>query len=1497
MNIKLTIGIISIFISLLGFSFEGKGTKNDPYLIRTQADLEAIGDGSGNYDYYKLINDIVIKPERISSKLGSELLGYTSCVIGKTRFHGFFDGGGYKIKNLVINGRSSKFSYQNRYNRFLGLFAKTTEGTVVKDLSIENAVVNGIYDDKEFSEVFSVGILTGSNHGCIHNCNVEGIVNVISESINLSNTGVESLNVGGLIGENLSSISFNSFLGEVCVTDEGKSKNVFVGGLAGVSSNEEISSCYTNGLLEVNGALSHSVGGLVGQGIIDPSYKTQPFVIHECYSATEIGIIEGGGSGITHPLTCGEGTTFVNCFYDSSLYQKNSFLQKGIEPLLTESFTNILNFSDKDWFMDSVWKMGSINGCIRPVLRRLVQADGGDGSVEHPYLISTVTQLKSINCDLNADYKLIRDIDFGEEVFQKPVIAYASYKSHRGHSFSGTLDGNGYKIRNFCLNYNRSGVRTSLGLFGTLVLATVKNLELELGLTGSIQVGRSTNYFCKIGALAGTASASKIISCNSSLNIYSYGKHIIIGGLIGNSSSSSTLDKCHVEVDISVLDAEDSCIGGVVGSAGGVLKECVFSGSINAAGDFYTTIGGISGRAYANLIDCEANIDIFSSTLGETVGGIVGSGNPQIYSCKTQGEIELEGNKSESGGIAGFINNNNQIHSIEDCRSSISITALNGYAVGGIVGYIYGDRGSSVKNCNYKGSIKSGKVHDGAVGGVAGFCNGDISLSRAEVDITVDNEAEAYSVGGLVGEAYGYAFEGNSSDGNITIRSTGDDSVAAGGLIGSYKYSEVFESNSSCDIYLDGGDVIVGGLIGFGAQWYSHAPFSVSDSYATGSIDASHTLDSTCGGLAGCIDGTVSNCYFKGDLKSTGTTGGLSGCAVNIYNSFFEGYIEVQSATYTYVGGVVGWKDGEAVNCYANGTITVDAESDSDISIGGFAGHDSSGKWKSENCYSNVDVSLYGLGKYCFGGFIGGIDSYAQPYDVLINSYSNINLNDFSQNKDSFFGGFIGNRNGSGVVSNCFYNSSIALDNAVVKGEVQGIRGLSELEMADITVFMNAGWKFGNTELEPWVYSSMGSPHLFFQKIIPDSVLFAESGSLEELKTILESLGITNVFDENLVFYQEILSNSSGTFQHDVTVIQKMIDLANEGVTSCSITLNPGWNMVSCPFLDWSPAGNDIDCQLFKFYDGRYENVPAEADLIPGCGYWLFYPESEPKNIVMSGSKSTHATINISSGWNLFGPVHNEGTKAEKDVSEYSWLYSEPFYWQGHNYSSISEAESSKLKLGEGYWGFVKDSNFYVKQYWLTKVAFQEGGKFVIDCFLCDYCDGLKVYIWDKTDNKELLEWSYFSYNKLERNVVGTLSNSISVGHEYSMQIIPVNGELGGKQKNYNFTLSDYTSRIYLEIDSGLDLITCEFSNNNFSLDGIKYDSLPSGSTLEWSAASLSFSGEILETATGFAAVNDSTLSVSDVFDINLGGCKIVFSIRIKTLGLLSDWKTFRFEQ
>jgi len=192
--------------------------------------------------------------------------------------------------------------------------------------------------------------------------------------------------------------------------------------------------------------------------------------------------------------------------------------------------------------------------------------NGGTGTEDDPYQISTVTQLNNLadlvnngNEDYNqAHYILTADIKYGMLDDNGYQITPSDYipigVSYTNRAFQGVFDGNGYMISGpeiEVLNVNTNGsiYYWYYGIFGRVENATIKNLLV-----------RNVTY---------------------NFNNYYSGTPKYFGGIVGY-AMSSIIDNCSIETVVlnfgSSLDASLTTyfggIAGVLGDANSVISNC-----------------------------------------------------------------------------------------------------------------------------------------------------------------------------------------------------------------------------------------------------------------------------------------------------------------------------------------------------------------------------------------------------------------------------------------------------------------------------------------------------------------------------------------------------------------------------------------------------------------------------------------------------------------------------------------------------------------------------------------------------------------------------------------------------------------------------------------------------------------------------------------------------------------------------------------------------------
>lgn len=241
-------------------SLEGKGTEQEPYLIKSGNDLQYINNqvaGKANITgtnadntkngenilatsaYYRLETNIKMNDTADFEKWTEE--GFDKSSLNKwvpigminggvLGFFGTFDGNGYEISGLYVeeNDKYDCGFIANLYG----------ENASIQNLKITNSLING--------KTGVGGIVGNSDNAKITNCYFSGCVQGTSNS------------VGGIVGSCYSSKMEEKISG---CTNDGKVIGDFnVGGIVGQSSNNAISNCTNNGAILCNSKTAGIIG-------------------------------------------------------------------------------------------------------------------------------------------------------------------------------------------------------------------------------------------------------------------------------------------------------------------------------------------------------------------------------------------------------------------------------------------------------------------------------------------------------------------------------------------------------------------------------------------------------------------------------------------------------------------------------------------------------------------------------------------------------------------------------------------------------------------------------------------------------------------------------------------------------------------------------------------------------------------------------------------------------------------------------------------------------------------------------------------------------------------------------------------------------------------------------------------------------------------------------------------------------------------------------------
>jgi flagellin-like protein len=364
--------------------------------------------------------------------------------------------------------------------------------------------------------------------------------------------------------------------------------------------------------------------------------------------------------------------------------------------------------------------------------------------------VGNLAQLQAMQEDLDADYKLIRDIEASEtenwnngQGFD-PVGTYDYYEANS--EFTGSFDGQNHTISNLYINRVNY-----IGLFGTIDAGgEVKNVGvINVNITGEL----------KVGGLVGNSNGN-ISNSYSTGNVT--GELNNVGGLVGEHEGNISNSYSTVNVT-----GEYNYVGGLVGKKyNGNISNSYSTGNVTGN----RRVGGLIGHNYGTVSNSYSTGNV---TGEQEVSGLVGRNYGTVSNSYSTGNVT-----GESYYLGGLVGRN--YGPVSNSYSTVNVTG-EAEDVGGLVGQNYND--GTVSNSYSTGNV-SGDI---SVGGLVGEnYYGNISNSYSIGNVSGDNK-----VGGLVGENDNGNISNSYSTGNVT----GFDYL--GGLVGKNYNSTV--SNSYWD--------------------------------------------------------------------------------------------------------------------------------------------------------------------------------------------------------------------------------------------------------------------------------------------------------------------------------------------------------------------------------------------------------------------------------------------------------------------------------------------------------------------------------------------------------------------------------------------------------------------------------------------------------------------------------------------------------------------------
>lgn len=912
--------------------FDGKGTAQEPYLVKTLNDLNKI-DNAINYElydfksvYFKVANDIDMSSDTPFIGIAKRGIDYA--------FNGTFDGSGYKIKNWKLNRvLDAEGNYIDQtHNSMAGLFIYLGEYGEVKNVTIDSSC-----------DVMAGSVVGGAvsyNLGKVSNCknyakisgayrSIGGVVgyNDVSGKItgcyNNGKVTTGTIDAGGIVGYNYGIVSGSQNDGEVsarCITTYTTDSTKIYGAGGIVGHNYGIISNVLN---------QGHIAGAIRNGGIAGSMESASKVEY----AINTGVIDPGYNSVYHGALCGynysKADSLKAVYYDSQLSTDVAAQNKAVANVSGITTSELISGKALDGFDASVWKF---DAGLYPVIAQFVDEpasklysnsyikfatgtrnDTRFSSTKSSKIVSSegsaVSLAKGINFSIDknilnvtlpqtglatdtitfalGDYKKIYPLAAmpvllakGDGTKENPWIIETAEDMDKiakySISYSATFEGefftvlNNIDFKNF--NYTPIASDGTTSFQGTFN-GNDKVLSNLVYSNNDSKLGKYKGLFGQVGDKATISNLTMDKTCSVEGDQY-------IGGFAG--STAGNMINCKNYATVKTTDL--GFVAGIAGTAyaGATFKKCENYGQVTSANGQGAGIVGSTDESVD--VDSCYNAGVINAKY--SVGGIVGSSKATINNCRNYGDITST--SYYSGGITGYQAFNTTIRNCENHGFILAST----YGAAGIVGCYFSI--GSVDNCINYGNVMTGTIQSGGIVGLFSKGNSSVSnsINRGEIVATTSTS------GGIVGATTaGTDAEQGAIRNCVNYADVTSIKTTAGGIVGDLKAKvNVINCDNRGAV---SGESLVGGIAGSLAG-------AVDSCYNQGGVSGDFSL----GGIAGTATGSIKNCCNLAKVESALTSATTSynvGGILGTGKAILENVYNINEVTgYKQVGGIVG---------------------------------------------------------------------------------------------------------------------------------------------------------------------------------------------------------------------------------------------------------------------------------------------------------------------------------------------------------------------------------------------------------------------------------------------------------------------------------------------------------------------------------------------------------------------------------------------------------------
>lgn len=683
-------------------ALEGAGTKADPYRISDGFELDAVRDYMGEGVYFTLVNDITFNSGDFAfgGNFYNKGAGFAPLGTDEAPFEGVFDGNGYSIKEICINGDEAS------------LFG-TVKNAEIRNIKL-NINANGVtlaagVAAKAYDSVISNAEISGSVTVSAENSSVAGVVayadsselsNIIVKNITVSTPSVISSSsvvyaagvVARAIGTTVSDVEVNA---GASVKSAG-----YAGGVIGYAENVTVKSAV------VDGSLYGEFAGAVFANVVSDSVVSKVTI----------------GGEIEAPTVAG-----IAAVANGAIKAENVVIATKLEG---ETAGIAVAVADDEIYLDENSAVGFSN-----IVYSGYQCDAdafGEAELNSYQLLEYAEAFIDVNAIESADGEFVA---VGKDAVSiRKAIRFMFDAKGDAHTFN--VGETTFVIES--VSSQPEGLVSFDGESVTAKATAVEDAKLILRYSNGIET--SVDMISVMGMSGnGTEVRPYIISNEDTmllLNIYPSAYYILsddvtlikewtpvpsfTGKINGNGHTLSGL----------VVKAENAGLFETIAGSAEITDLTVASANIEGTSNAGVIAAAVSGDA--KLVD----VSVTDSTVkavenAAAIAGAVNSGAVEINSCLVSGcNIEAK----NAAGVAGVADTEGLV--IEECSVLADVTGENAASVVAVA-----DSDITVTDCIVSGAVKGESAESGIIAVVTNQLNGEMLVAGNEVSTELSGEA------------------------------------------------------------------------------------------------------------------------------------------------------------------------------------------------------------------------------------------------------------------------------------------------------------------------------------------------------------------------------------------------------------------------------------------------------------------------------------------------------------------------------------------------------------------------------------------------------------------------------------------------------------------------------------------------------------------------------------------------------------------------------------